>query len=187
MEDPDGDTLVEIDEEREARIDKEMEAGGIAPIQPVQADYFGVDHEEKVYFPDKVTYVTVQELDEGARRKYLNVTNKDIRLHRQSGDAFLKMATGDERFHLMKSAIIDWNLVEKDKNGNVHSVSFSQSALDRFLDKGPPKVIDAIELKIRSMNPWLMADLSVEDIDQQIDELQQMKKTKLEDAEGNVS
>lgn len=158
----------------------------VPPTEGQQVDYFGVDVEEKVFLPDKVSYVIVQELNEGERRKYLNKTNKDIRLERQTGDAHLRMATGDERFYLLQSAIVGWNLVSFNKKTNeMQALPFNRQNLDRFLEETRPKVLDKVEEKVREMNPWLLpAEITVETIDEQINDLKAMREKILERDEG---
>jgi hypothetical protein len=152
----------------------------------VQADYFGVDRTERVILEDGVSYVDVQELDEGGRRKYLNKSNRDIRLERSSGDAHLRMATGDERAILLDLAIFDWNLRTKDpKTGQFISPPCNNLFKSRFLEKASPMVLDKIEKVVRDINPWLMpAEMTVEAIDEQIEELQREREKLVEREEG---
>ena len=46
-------------------------------------------------------------------------------------------------------------------------------------------VLKDIEKAIRKLNPWLTADVTVEDIDLQIKELEELREEKLREAEGN--
>lgn len=147
---------------------------------PVQQDYFGADAPTyKVFLPDGISYVEHQKLMEGARRQYLNATNRKVRLQRQTGDAVMDMAAGDDRHHLLKTAIVDWNLKSK---GEV--VPFSKKNLEQFLEKADPSVMDTIEKDIRNRNKWLLADVSIEDIDSQIKELEELRQEKLAEQEG---
>jgi hypothetical protein len=173
------DTMIE-DRQHEENIPENMES--------TQVDYFGVDNQETVYLPDGTSYIIVQELDEGARRKYLNKTNRDIRLERQTGDAHLKMATGDDRFHLLETAIVGWNLVRKDKQGNVQPIPYNDKNLRDFLTMTRPSLLDKVEEKVQEMNPWLMpTDATVDAIDEQIEELQKQRTKLLEREEGKES
>lgn len=178
----------ETAEQRDRRIKAEMEAGGFNPTQSVAVDYFGVDRTEKVMFPDGVSYVVIKELDEGARRKYQNATNKDVRLARQTGDAYMKLGAGDDRLALLKVAIVDWNLkrAKSATDPTLFDVPFKASELDKFLDKAPTSIVDLIEKRIRKMNSWVEGEITLEDIDKQMEELKEMRERKLEEEEGKA-
>jgi hypothetical protein len=152
-------------------------------------DYFGFDVTERFMLPDGVQYVELKKLTEGDRRNYLAATNKDVRISRATGDASMKMVTGEERAALLEQAIVGWNLQRTGSSGNLEPVTFSKgskgSTLNQFLDKADPSLLDKIELKVRQMNPWLMDNMSVEDIDKQIDELQRLREIAVEREAGN--
>jgi hypothetical protein len=139
-----------------------------------------------VELPDGESWIEHQVLNEGARRKYMNETNREVRLQK-TGDAFMKMATGDERHALLESSIVGWNLVRADKTGEIKVLSYNPQNLRSFLTAAPPAIIDLIEKDIRDKNPWLVGDVTIEDIDQQIEELQDLREKKVEEAEGKGS
>ena len=56
---------------------------------------------------------------------------------------------------------------------------------NKFLVDFPPKIIDALLVDIRKHNPWLMQDMTSEDIQKQIDELEEMLAVKKKEEEGN--
>src|SRR5690606_12174048 len=89
--------LAEQQQERGEQAEAAMRAAGQPDSTPVQADYFAFDKTEKVMLPDGVSWVEVKVLNEGARRKYLNEVNKEVRLQRATGDAVMRLASGDER------------------------------------------------------------------------------------------
>jgi hypothetical protein len=149
---------------------------------PATVDYFAFDETERVMLPDGVQWVEIKKLTEGDRRKYQNAVNRDVRLERRTGDAMLRMAAGDEKHALLTSAIIDFYLFKQGRQ-----VKFGEGTLREFLSSAPPSVIDLIEKAIRKANSWLMADLSVEDIDKQIDELREMRDLKIKEDEGKVT
>lgn len=153
-----------------------------AESQPVHEDYFGFDKTHRVYMPDGVSYVEHKEFTEGQRREYLNQTNKAVRLQRSTGDAVMQMAAGDDRYYLLKTAICGWNLY---RGGQ--PVDFTKKNLEEFLEKANPAIVDKIEKDIRNKNPWLLQDVSVEDIDQQMEELSELRKRKVAEEEGKDS
>ena len=151
----------------------------------MQVDYFGFDLTERVGLPDGVSYVDIKALNEGERRKYLNDANREVKVQKRSGDAIMRLATGDERTNLLERAIVGWNFVSSNgKSGDLQPVAFSPANLKRFLEAADPRVIDHIEKRVREMNKWLVADISVEDIDAQIEDLQQLRADKVLEEEG---
>lgn len=183
--DTDADTL---QDEHDQRTLANMAAEGQPTSTPVQMDYFGFTEVHRIMLPDGVSWVEHTALNEGARREYLNKANREVRLQRVTGDAILKMASGDERFSLLKSAITNWNLARfNPKTSQVETLGFSARNLEDFLNTTDPKLIDKIEKDVREKNPWLTADVTVEDIDTQIEELQKLRETKVKEAEGKAS
>jgi hypothetical protein len=178
----------ELDDEtaRAERMQAEMRAAGVSTEEHLQVDYFGFDQVHRVILDDGRSFIEHQTLNEGARRKYMNQVNREVRLQK-SGDAFMKMATGDERHALLESAIVGWNLVRANKDGVVSPITFSPGSLKQFLDKAPPAIIDRIEKDIRDKNPWLVGDVTIEDIDEQIAELNELRDKKVQEAEGKES
>lgn len=149
---------------------------------PVQQDYFGFQATEKYYFPDGLTWVEFSIMNEGDRLKFQRKTGRDITLDRRSGDAKMKMDPGTERHELIKTCLVNWNL---SRNGQPQP--FGEAALRDFLTLANPKVIDEIEKAIRKANPWLLGELSVEDIDKEIADLQEMREVAVERERGESS
>lgn len=171
-----------VEDRRVAAMEENMRAQGVNPYERTPADYFGVDAEETVVLPDEVSFVSIRTLNEGHRRKYLNEVNRDVRFHRATGDAVMRMAPGDEKQTLLKLAITGWNL-----HRGGQPIPFSPLNLDAFLTTAPPKVIDLIDKRVRKMNDWLMADVTAEDIRAEIADLQeQLAKLEAEE-EGKAA
>lgn len=144
-----------------------------------QIDYFGADETKTLTLPDGKSWVEIKVLNEGERRKYLNKVNRDLKLDRQSGNASISMAPGDERYALLSAALIDWNLVRGGK-----PIPFTKSNRDTFLDEAQPKIIDFIEKEVRKANPWLLSDMTIEEIDREISALEEMREVKRKEDEG---
>lgn len=154
-----------------------------APTQsiPVQVDYFSYSENANVLLPDGVSFVTIKKLNEGDRKKYQNATNREIALGSRGGDAKVKLAPGDDRHALLRTSVIGWNLTQA---GN--PVPFTLHALDMFLARTDPAVVDLIEKEIRKFNPWLLGELTVEQIQTEIDSLEELKQVKLKEEEGKL-
>jgi hypothetical protein len=165
-----------------AATEANMTAAGIPLTESVVVDYFGFEETHVVYLPDGKQFIEHKVLNEGQKRKYQNSVNRDVVIQRATGDAKMRMAPGDERHALLKVAICGWNVY---RNGT--PLPFTSRNLDDFLDLAPPKVIDVIEKEVRKANPWLMAEMTVEDIDKEIDSLKEMREKKLEEEAGKDS
>lgn len=151
---------------------------------PVQADYFAFGETFQCFLPDGVSYVEHKSLNEGSRRKYLNQVNREVTLERGSGNARMKLASGDEKHLLLEEAIVGWNLQQNGK-----PLSFSKgsggSTLNQFLAAADPSIIDLIEKDVRKHNKWLLNEVTVEGIKEQIADLEEMLQEKLEEEAGN--
>lgn len=153
---------------------------------PAPVDYFATDTTYHIMFPDGIQYVTCKTFNEGARRKYQNAVNKDLTIKKGSGDASMKLATGDERHVLLESAIVNWN-VFKGGVPQTFSSGTPGSTLSQALDAWPTELIDIIEKEIRKQEKWLRADTTVEDIDEQMEELVKLRKEAVKREAGNAN
>jgi hypothetical protein len=182
---PTGDALDMLDPAYDARVastEAAMREAGAPTEDIVEVDYFAFDVTHTVHLPDGKQYVEHRELNEGQRKKYLNGMNRDMLVNRASGDMRVKMAPGDERHALLETAITGWNL---QRGGN--PLPFSPKELKNFLEVAPPRIIDIIEKDVRKHNPWLLQEMSVEDIDKEIASLEEMREVKLKEEAGNDS
>jgi len=152
--------------------------------QQVQHDYFGFTHTEKFYFPDGITYFEIQKMNEGQKSKFQKSTQRDLTLEKGSGNAKFSMDPARERHELIKSSVISWNLT---RGGQPIPFDARGRAIQDFLDLGDPQIVEDIELFIRKLNPWLLNDLTVEEIDKQIQELQELRVTVEEKERGESS
>ena len=159
-----------------------MAKAGVSATETVQADYFAFEETYRVPLPDGASWVEHKALNEGSKRQYLNSVNREVKFDRSSQNASINTAPGDERFTLLKAAICNWNLM---RNGAV--VTFNDSNLREFLDKANPKIVDVIEQDIRIKNPWLLNEMSVEDIDREIASLQKMREARVKEEEGKAA
>lgn len=174
---------IEVDSATQA-----MQEAGVATEIGVYDDYFGFSTSRNVVLPDGKSFVTIKQLNEGDRKVYLNAVNKDITIQRSTGDAKMKVASGDDRHALLKAAIIGWNLHRRnERTGDLEPVPFRDNEVTKFLNAANPKVIDLIEKEIRKDNDWIVGEVTVEDIDKQIEELQELRTKKVAESEGKGS
>jgi hypothetical protein len=143
-------------------------------------DYFGFSETHRWYFPDKQQFLEYQVMNEGAKKQYQTKSNRDVVLERHSGNARLKMDTGEERHQLLIAATVGWYMV---RNGKPIPWAVSQFKL--WLDGANPRLVEQFEKEVRKANPWLLADMTVEDIDKEIESLEEMKAEIIKRDQGN--
>lgn len=169
------------DEQRAHEMEEQMRVSGIPTETKVQDDYFAFDSARRFKLPDGISWVDHEVMNEGGRRKYLNAINRDLRIQKATQDALVSVRPGDERFALLQETIVGWNLI---RGGN--PVPFNRGTLNEFLTLTNPKIIDMIEKDVRLNNPWLLAEMSLEDIDREIADLQELRAKKVEEEAGNL-
>ena len=83
----------------------------------------------------------------------------------------------EERHALIQSSVTNWYLLRKSvKDGKLQPVAFDERELKNgILESFPAKIIAGLEKEIRDKNPMLRADQTVEEIDEQIEQLQQQR------------
>lgn len=148
---------------------------------PQPVDYFGFQATERYTFPDGLTWLEFQVMNEGQKLKFQKATGRDIVLNR-AGDARMRVDPGAERHELIKTCVVDWNL---SRGGQL--VPFNMKSLSDFLQLADPKIVENIENAIRKANPWLLGEMSASDIRRQIEELEEQEKQALEREAGERS
>jgi hypothetical protein len=150
----------------------------------VQEDYFGFGESQKFFFPDGVSFIEFQIMNEGQRREFQKKTNRDITFNRGTNDARIKADPAEERHALITSSVTGWNLV---RNGQ--PMPFSKgtpgSTLEQWLKVANPKIVDDLEFAIRKANPWMQAEMTVEEIDKEMARLSELREQVLEREKGN--
>jgi len=145
-------------------------------------DYFGFSRTEKFMLSDGIQYFEIKKLNEGERSAYQNETNRDVRVEKRTGDAKLRVQPGTERHALIRRAVVGWNLFRGGER-----FDFSEASLGFVLAEFPPEIIDDLDRAIRKLNPWLMGDMTVEDIDREIESLKEQRAELLDREEGKGS
>ena len=150
-------------------------------------NYYGFSEQHRFQLPDGVQWIDYKIMDEGKRSMFQKLTNKDITLRRQSGDASIKVDPAEERKVLLEQSVVDWYMlkpkpgvanprVESDFEPAKFSIGSPGSEFNQWLAKANPKVVDDLEFAIRKANPWMQADMDVEQIDEEIDRLRDLRK-----------
>jgi len=176
------DTMTDAEQtEHDARTEQAMRDAGVPTEDVLYEDYFAFEVDHTIPLPDGKSYIIHRELNEGQRKKYLNQTNRDVVVSRVTQDMKVRMAPGDERHALLKAAITGWSLMRAGQ-----PVPFHTRTLDEFLEKAPPRIVDLIEKEVRKANPWLLAEMSVEDIDKELANLAEMREAKVKEEAGKL-
>lgn len=171
------------------------EAAAPAPIleEEVYEDYFGFDATETFYLPDGKQFITFQVMDEGRKAKFQKMTNRDVVLERQSGNARMNIDPASERHQLLINSVIGWNLMKRNPAGKYEPVPFSIGSpgaeFEKWLDKANPNIVADLEAAIRKANPWLIGEMTVAEIEKEMDNLRELREAaiKREQGEGSSS
>lgn len=116
-------------------------------------DYFDVVETHWVTLPDGVQRVEVKVLNEGERRRYLNQTNREVKMNSRTKDLIMKSSVGDDEEALIKTAVVGWEVT---KGGS--PLPFTQQNLSQALNVWPPAAWRPVVKKIQEVNEWLLGD-----------------------------
>lgn len=145
-------------------------------------DYWSFQETHRFVLPDGKQWIEFQVMNEGQKSDYQRKINRDIKINRRSGDATLRNDIADERHALITSSVIDWSMR---KGGGF--VGFSKRVLEDWLNVANPRIIEDLEAEIRKANPWLQGEMTVEDIDKEIERLRELREESVKREEGKES
>lgn len=145
---------------------------------PVRIDVFGGRITEKVELGDGVSWIEVKRMNEGERRKYLSDIQRPMKVSRE-GEAEINFNPGGDREALLKATIVDWDI-----SANGEDFPYSDAGLRLFLNNADVEIVDKVEEVARTINPWLLDEVTVEQLDEQIEELEKLRDKKLEEEAG---
>lgn len=148
-------------------------------------DYFGFESSERWPLPDGRQWMEFKRLNEGERAKYLRKTRPDVTINSRSGDAKVPTDAAMDRRELILASVTDWHIVARDKrDGKIRPVAFSKGSpnaeLEKWLNVADPLLVGELEKKIRMANPWMLQEMSVEQIDKEIADLTELRKVAAE-------
>lgn len=154
-------------------------AGGLGADDQFE-DYFGFEETGAYTLPDGKQQIFFSVMNEGAKTRFQQKINKDIHLNRATNDARIKTDPAGERKALIEESVVGWTLkVRNRQTGQWTDAAFSKgsagSELNKWLDKANPKIVEALEDAIRKANPWLNGDMTVEQIDEEMQRLADLR------------
>lgn len=153
--------------------------------QPVKfQNYWGTKDTRKWYLPDGQQWIEFKIMNEGDKRKYQQRTNRDIKVLRD-GETRVGIDPAEDRHTLIEMSVINWYMVipqgdPNDPNTEWHEAAYAPPLLRKWLEQGDPKAIQDLEAEIRMANPWMQAEMSVEEIDKEIARLEEVRKQAIE-------
>lgn len=161
-------------------------------------DYYDFDERDRWYFPDGKQYIEFKKLNEGERAKYLKATRSDVHLNQRSGEARIPFDQSNDRRELLLHSITNWHIVRREIVGGAPTfvpIAFPVQSnskggvLAQWIDRANPAILGQLEKAIRMANPWLLNDMSSEQIRKEITDLEELLKAaeEREAAEGNSS
>jgi len=153
-------------------------------IEKQYEDYWGFSETHQFMLPDGEQYIEHKTMTEGDRQRYQKLTNRDITMTRQTGEARMKVDPAEDRNALLHVAVIGWNLR---RNGQLETFSNDNrnGTFQQWLKVANPKIVEELEKAIRISNPWLLGDMKSEDIRSEIANLEDMLKLAEEREAGN--
>lgn len=159
-------------------------------------NYWGVDETFKWFLPDGQQFFEFRPMNEGGKSKFQRMTNKGVRMNQRTQDATIDVDPANERHTLIKESVVGWKIMQRDPGAPGGWSEYPcppagdqrfQRSLETLLEKFNPKAIQDLEFEIRTKNPWMQADMDVEQIDEELDRLTKLRKDVLEQQAGEGS
>lgn len=166
-----------LDANRIANTEAAMVANG-APLTEVEnpfagyGDFWGEPELLRSYLPDGKQYIEYRAMNEGERRKYQSDTAAKLTMHKASESSSVTYNPARDREALINQCVKDWFVI---KNGAPVKFGDRVNGFHAWILRADPAIVEKLERDIRKANTWMEADLSVEDIDEQIDELREKR------------
>jgi len=160
-------------------------AGQSQASAPV-VDYWGTESFSQWYLPDGVQYFKFKIMNEGEKVQFEKLTNNDLIVNRDQS-ARVKVDPSEARHAIIKTSVTDWHLFAPDASGVMGEAAFSKQLLTKWLQVADPKLVEDLEFAIRMANPWMQSEMSVDEIDKEIDRLHDVRKQLVERQAGEAS
>lgn len=166
-----------------------------APVEPEFIDYFSFSDIRTFDLPGPGgQWIQFKIMSEGDKARFQRSTNRDIKVNQKTQDATIRADVAGERHQLIKASVVNWRMLWKNPaTGGVEEVPFSESgsghpsklSLDVFLARANPKIVEDLEYAIRMANPWMQGDMTIEEIDKEIERLRELREQREREDAGN--
>lgn len=155
-------------------------------------DYFGFGGQEAYTLPDGKQQIFFTVMNEGQRVRYEKSVNRDIHLNRQTQDARISQDAAGERHAIILAAVTGWSLKMRDPaSGQWVDAPYDNNTpggkLNQWLQRANPKIVEELADAIREKNPWTRGDMSVEDVDKELERLSDLRKQLVEEEEKKAA
>jgi hypothetical protein len=148
-------------------------------------NYYSFDEREQWLFPDKKQWIQFKKLTEGDRARYLKATRSDVHLNQKSGEARIPFDQSADRRELLLASITDWHIVSFATGRpvpipfqppvNTSGKTILGGTVSQWIQNANPEILGSLEKAIRKYNPWLLNEMSVEQIDKEIADLTELR------------
>lgn len=150
------------------------------------ANYWGVTETHRHMLPDGIQFFEYKIMNEGDKSKFQKLTNQDLVVQRDQS-ARVKVDPVTERHTLIKTSVTGWHMFAPDaRTGEMQPAAFSPALLEKWLTVADPKVVEDLEHAIRMSNPWMQAEMTVEEIDKEIDRLHEVRQSVVDREAGEA-
>ena len=153
------------------------EEKGTAIKQYTPIDLWGSSTEHTWFFPGQESlpdeykqYITFRSMNEGARSRFQKRTARPLGIGKDGEDMKLIVDQSGDRHALLEASITGWKMFR----GGVE-YEYKPHTLLEWLKFANPEHVDKLERAIRDANPWMVAQMSSEAIQKEIENLEQRK------------
>lgn len=156
------------------------------PAAPQYTNYWGVTETHRHMLPDNTQFFEYKTMNEGDKSKFQKLTNQDLVVQRDQS-ARVRVDPVTERHTLIKTSVTGWHMFAPDhKTGEMLPAAFSAALLEKWLTVADPKVVEDLEHAIRLSNPWMQADMTLEEIDKEIERLHEVRRSVVDREAGEA-
>lgn len=160
-----------------------MAEDGVKPTQEIFIDVWGYHDTLKWYFPGQASvpeqsrlYLEVQKMTEGVRQKYQKATNAKVTILKQNSNAEMGVDPARDREQLILKSVTGWYMKRRGNDGQPYEVKWTERAFKEWFEGANPAHIESLEKFIRDINPWMLDEMTVEAIEEEIDRLEKLKE-----------
>lgn len=144
------------------------------PAVIIYEDYWGTDATTRYTMPDGQQWFEIKKMSEGNRAQYQREAGLQMTSQRKTGDTKIDIDQAQDRLALILNSVIGWNIVKRTGVNEFTPILFNKHALREWVTQTGPNYVDNLIQEIRKFNPFLQEDLSVEDLEKQKAEVEEL-------------
>lgn len=165
----------------------DMRAKGEATEQEIFVDYWGYEQTDRWNLPGQErvpeqykAYFELKRMTEGVRQSFQKKTNSRVTILKENQNAEMAVDPARDRRELVKHSVVGWRMFRRGPDGKPFEVQWNNRVFEAWLDGADPRIVDELEKFIRTINPWMLDQLSVESIDKELDRLTELREKVVE-------